>query len=121
MALGFGATLFDGYTIKIFTVTALDNDAADNLVVPLDGPLTGNPTAFGLDGAGVQMVPRVVGCVRVDNGAAGPPQQQGAESEFAVHTVDYNTCTVRKLTASGAGANTVTVQVTLEVPHSLVQ
>ncbi len=107
MALAFGATVHDGRYTKIFTVTALDNDVMADFPVVFDGA-GGRPTAFNAadlrpTGAPLYAVP-----YRVDTGVGG---QQGAGGEFGTHTLTAAGVTVRKLTASGAGANIVTVRV----------
>lgn len=115
MPLAFGTTISDGPYLKVFTVTCLDNDAAADLAVAFDGA-AGRPTAFAQDVLRPGVAPLRVGVVRIDTGAAG---QQGAGSEFSYHTATAAGLTVRKLTASGAGANTVTVQVTADAVHAL--
>jgi hypothetical protein len=112
MAWGFGTTTLDGYTTKVFTVTVLDDDAAGDYVVALNGA-AGHPNAFGNDGAGNQMTPRKFQLTRMDLGT-------GDKSEFSIHSVTHATCTIRKLSV-GTQTETVTLQVTLSVPHSLVQ
>lgn len=103
----FGATVHDGRYTKIFTVTAPDDEAIGELAVVFDGA-GGRPTAFNVadlrpTGAPLYAIP-----YRVDTGAAG---QVGAGGEFGCHTLTAAGVTVRKFTASGAGANTVTVRV----------
>lgn len=115
MALAFGTTISDGPHLKVFTVTALDNDAAGDLAVAFDGA-GGRPTAFAQDVLRPGTAPLRVNIVRVDTGAVG---QQGAGSEFGYHTATAAGLTVRKLTASGAGANTVTVRVMVDAVQSV--
>ena len=107
MPLAFGATAHDGRYTKVFTVTALDNDAMGEFAVVFDGA-GGRPTPFNVADLRPTGAPLAAIPYRVDTGAAG---QQGAGSEFGCHTLTAAGVTVRKFTASGAGANTVTVRV----------
>lgn len=115
MPLAFGTTISDGPYLKVFTVTALDNDGAADFAVAFDG-LLGRPTPFAQDVLRPLAAPLRVDVVRVDTGAAG---QQGGASEFGYHTATAAGLTIRKLTASGAGANTVTVRVMVDAVQSV--
>lgn len=108
MPLAFGATVHDGRYTKIFTVTAVATDAAENLAVVFDGA-GGRPTAFNVADLRPVGAPLYATVTRVDTGAAG---QLGARSEFSYHTLTAAGISVRKLTADTPnGVNTVTAQI----------
>jgi hypothetical protein len=111
MPVGFGATTFDGTLLKQFTVTALDNDAAIDLVVAFDG-VAGRPNPVPAVLVSPAANPLIhAGIVRSSAAAS-------AASEWGIHTITRTGCTVRKLTAAGAGAAEV-VTVTVDFRHSM--
>jgi len=98
MALAFGAWVRNGNYTKVFTATALDNDAAANLVVAF----TPNLGAVPIDASIIQTA-----------SAAG-----NVPADWAITAMAATGCTIRKLTAPGAG-NAHTIQVTVRTVHSI--
>lgn len=98
MAIAFGAYALNGNYTKIFTATALDNDGAGNLVVAFTPNLGATPIS-----ANIVQTASVAGNVPAD---------------WCITAMAATGCTIRKLTAPGAG-NAHTVRVTVRTVHSI--
>jgi len=103
MALGFGAIVLDGTRTKIFTVTALDNDAAADLAV-------------GFVANGMTVLPAAAD----ELSYVVTTSPDTANSTFAITANASTGITVRKLTAGGA-ANPITIRVKCHLTHTIEQ
>jgi hypothetical protein len=103
MALAFGAIILNGTRTKVFTMTALDNDAAADL-------------AIGFVANGMTVLPAAPDelsfCVTTS--------PDTANSRFAITANASTGITVRKLTAGG-GANPITIRIKCHLTHTIEQ